>query len=167
MSYYETYLEIPPALLARLLEKPKDSNGHFKLLELFYEENEKRPVSGELEKLRYRQLCNGKLGIDWPPQSQELAFFAILNASPSWKQLSQFHALCGGYPAVSGYRTPEEVKESWLTLETILAHHPEFQIKDLMEPETDSGDGPTSWQDLLRFYFGAAKRGSAEIRVET
>lgn len=177
MSYYITTYEVPKDLLEKLKTLSPDDD---KMEQLFYEWKKTSPhvVTDNVLEAPYRAITNGKYSSDFEPDEHEKRFFELLHKAESEPAIEtqkkpprERKWLSEGYPGISDCQEPEEVALVWKSIEQLIARHPEYAVADFLAPDpyTDILEimaAPSPIDEYIKFYYGAAMRGSATITID-
>lgn len=177
MSYYITYKEIPAKLLEKIIQKPKDEEYHQELLRNWYLEVEKQwetkinPTDVQNAPYRILHFGNVMSSDTLIPKDRERKnrFLDILRENKNWEQSHKFvqdifdPANCS---EIYGYRSAQQIQSLWKIMEKTLQQYSEFKIDNMFAPIEIFQETESDVDDFIRYYYGCAKRKSADLLIE-
>lgn len=159
MSYYITHYEVPVEIIEKLLLNPTDDDYHFEIFEAWR--------TSIKDKNLYRHLNKGNIFIDWASNFSEYEkhFYDLLLNNDEWTTTS--NDLYNGCPGIVAYRTPEQLQKLWKILEGLIHNYPEYKVENLLQEQIsgEEGDGPSSIENFIRYYYGCSIRKSADVEI--
>lgn len=169
MSYYVKYQEVPTEFLQKILSKPNDEEFHYKLLEDFYGANELENNYPSKKVPTYRRLFMGNvlLGLN----EEEVAcfkktesFYALLKKYMVQNNLQKEIQISNGGP-IESYLPPKQLQETWYAIKKLMKDFPEYIVEMILNDQEIFSEFPSTWEDVVKFYYSCAIHKSAAIKI--